>query len=399
MECKYRYEIFISSTIKDLKDERRMLINEINKMGHIPIAMELFYAENKAPWDVIKDKIRLCDYYILILSDKYGSICEELGNENSYTHEEFLLAKELHKPMLVFLRDKESISELPQEYKEKLYRKKLNDFIESAEKYLSSYWKNDMELLSQFQRSLNAIINEEPQRGWIRGTLPEIIKLRKSLNENKPIIYLTGADSVGKSTIALRLKNRYKFDSVVGVDVLRSGIAGLLKNQAVGDDEIKRILTGHSSVLNQEDIDKRSRILFEPIMAMVDRLHHKRYSAIIEGVDISPYLLFEKHRIGRPFDVSLNICISDEEEHIDRYNERARNTEGSHQSSLEKFNTDIRARQEKLIEEIEIIRKNPYFDNRMHRYYNIYNDGDLEETIQKIDNILFGLYYDEKRSQ
>ena len=39
MRCKCRYEIFISSTFEDLKKERGIVINEINKMGHIPIAM------------------------------------------------------------------------------------------------------------------------------------------------------------------------------------------------------------------------------------------------------------------------------------------------------------------------------------------------------------------------
>ena len=212
MRCKCRYEIFISSTFEDLKKERGIVINEINKMGHIPIAMELFYAENKAPWEVIKEKIMSCDYYILIISDRYGSICEEAGNGNSYTHEEFLLARELHKPILIFLRSKESIKELPEEYRERIYGKELEEFRELTKGYLSSYWADKSDLGMTFQSAMNKEISTEPQRGWIRGIVPEILNLRKDLNEEKPIIYLVGADSVGKSTIALRLKNRYNLD-------------------------------------------------------------------------------------------------------------------------------------------------------------------------------------------
>ena len=401
MRCKCRYEIFISSTFEDLKKERGIVINEINKMGHIPIAMELFYAENKAPWEVIKEKIMSCDYYILIISDRYGSICEEAGNGNSYTHEEFLLARELHKPILIILRSKESIKELPEEYRERIYGKELEEFRELTKGYLSSYWADKSDLGMTFQSAMNKEISTEPQRGWIRGIVPEILNLRKDLNEEKPIIYLVGADSVGKSTIALRLKNRYNLDSVVGVDVLRNGIGGLLKSQQLENSEITHLLTSHTSSLSQIEIDKRSEILFDPIIAMVDRLHHKKYSAIIEGVDISPNLLFEQHRVSRKFDIVINVCMKDEDEHMDRYNRRrASNTEGHHQDSIEEFRKNIRVKQEKLIEDIEMIRKNKYFQNkkRIHKFYNLYNDGEIEEILEEIDKILFSLN-NKKRSR
>lgn len=394
MECKCRYEIFISSTFEDLKKEREIVINEINKMGHIPIAMELFYAENKVPWEVIKEKIMSCDYYVLIISDRYGSICDEVGSGNSYTHEEFLFARELHKPILIFLRSKESIEKLPEQFRERLLGKKLEEFKNSTKEYLSSYWNNESDLGMTFQSAINKIISTEPQRGWVRGIKPEIINLRADLNMEKPIIYLVGADSVGKSTIALKLKNRYNLDSVVGVDVLRNGIGGLLKSQGLENSEIAHLLISHTSTLSQAEIDKRSEVLFDPIIAMVDRLHHKRYSAIIEGIDISPLLLFEQHRVSRKFDIVINICIKDEDEHIDRYNQRrARNDEGNHQVSIEKFRKDIRVKQDKLIKEIETIREDRYFHskNRVHKFYNLYNDGELEEIIEEIDEILFSL--------
>lgn len=394
MECKCRYEIFISSTLEDLKKEREIVINEISKMGHIPVAMELFYAENKVPWKVIKEKIMSCDYYVLIISDRYGSICNEVGRGNSYTHEEFLFARELQKPILIFLRSEESINKLTHDWRESTYRIKLEEFKNSTKEYLSSYWDNESDLGMTFQTAINQIISAEPQRGWVRGVKTEILNLRVDLNKEKPIIYLVGADSVGKSTIALELKNRYNLDSVVGVDVLRNGIGGLLKSHKLNNSEIEKLLTSHTSALSQVEIDKRSEVLFDPIIAMVDRLHHKRYSAIIEGIDISPMRLFEQRRVSRKFDIVINICINDEDEHIDRYNQRrARNDEGNHQVSIEVFRKNIRVKQEKLIKEIETIREDRYFHNknRVHKFYNLYNDGELEEIIEEIDEILFSL--------
>ena len=107
-----------------------------------------------------------------------------------------MFARELHKPILIFLRSKESIEKLPKEYREKAYGKKLEEFRESTKGYLSSYWEDKSDLGMTFQSAMNKEISTEPQRGWIRGIVPEILSLRKDLNEEKPIIYLVGADSV-----------------------------------------------------------------------------------------------------------------------------------------------------------------------------------------------------------
>lgn len=93
--------------------------------------------------------------------------------------------------------------------------------------------------------------------------------------------------------------------------------------------------------------------------------------------------------------------MKDEDEHMDRYNRRrASNTEGHHQDSIEEFRKNIRVKQEKLIENIEMIRKNKYFQNkkRIHKFYNLYNDGEIEEILEEIDKILFSLN-NKKRSR
>lgn len=52
MLSQKKFQIFISSTYKDLIDERQMAVQAIVKMGHIPAGMELFKA-GASQWQTI----------------------------------------------------------------------------------------------------------------------------------------------------------------------------------------------------------------------------------------------------------------------------------------------------------------------------------------------------------
>ena len=62
-----KYQIFISSTYDDLKEERKAVINTILTMQHFPVGMEFFGARNEDQWAHIENDLRSSDYYILIL--------------------------------------------------------------------------------------------------------------------------------------------------------------------------------------------------------------------------------------------------------------------------------------------------------------------------------------------
>ncbi|HDZ8843871.1 TPA: DUF4062 domain-containing protein [Aeromonas dhakensis] len=42
-----KYQVFISSTYEDLKDEREQVIKSVLEMGHIPVGMEMFSAADE----------------------------------------------------------------------------------------------------------------------------------------------------------------------------------------------------------------------------------------------------------------------------------------------------------------------------------------------------------------
>ena len=48
-----KYQIFVSSTYKDLKQERQLAIDSIIKLRHIPAGMELFSATCENQFEMI----------------------------------------------------------------------------------------------------------------------------------------------------------------------------------------------------------------------------------------------------------------------------------------------------------------------------------------------------------
>jgi hypothetical protein len=67
------------------------------KLGCFPIGMELFGSADEETWDFIKRQIEECDYYVLILADRYGSLAQD---GFSFTEKEYNYAKDIGKPIL-----------------------------------------------------------------------------------------------------------------------------------------------------------------------------------------------------------------------------------------------------------------------------------------------------------
>ena len=67
----------------------------------IPAGMELFPASSEDQWSLIKRVIDDCDYYILIIGGRYGSV----GPDGiSYTQMEFEYALKTGKPIISFIQ-------------------------------------------------------------------------------------------------------------------------------------------------------------------------------------------------------------------------------------------------------------------------------------------------------
>ena len=182
-----RYQVFVSSTFQDLQDERQEVMHALLELDCIPSGMELFPAANESQWSLIKRVIDDCDYYILILGGRYGSI----GPEGiSYTEMEYRYASSAGKPVIAFVhKDPESIASKRTEQSED-GKAKLTLFRELVQTKLCKHWTSPADLGSVVSRSLIHLIKTTPGIGWVRADeLPdrdatiELLRLRKQVDE------------------------------------------------------------------------------------------------------------------------------------------------------------------------------------------------------------------------
>lgn len=183
-----KYSVFVSSTFSDLQEERRKVIDALLQMNCFPIGMEYFNAEDDTQWNIIKNLITECDYYIIIIAGRYGSIEKESGK--SYTQKEYEYAIEQGIPVLRFVH--EDINRLTGNKLEDTDegKKKLKAFTEEAKKKMCKFWSNPEGLAAQVVLSLTATIKTNPRTGWIKGDVVssekanlEIFKLKDENEE------------------------------------------------------------------------------------------------------------------------------------------------------------------------------------------------------------------------
>lgn len=98
-----RYQVFVSSTYADLKTERQKVIQALMELDCIPAGMELFPAADEEQFEFIKRVIDDCDYYLLIIGGRYGSVTSE---GISFTEKEYEYALDLGLKVIALLHEK-----------------------------------------------------------------------------------------------------------------------------------------------------------------------------------------------------------------------------------------------------------------------------------------------------
>lgn len=175
-----RYQVFISSTFTDLKDERKAIIEGLLNAKYIPSGMEMFAASNDEQFKYIKKIIDICDYYVLIVGARYGSINPSTGK--SFTEQEYDYAVEKGIPVLVFLHD--DPYNLPVEKRDDDKRELLEHFRNKVSNgRLCKMWHTSSDLISSVIISLGEEVADNPQMGWTRGNIADSSELLVQLNE------------------------------------------------------------------------------------------------------------------------------------------------------------------------------------------------------------------------
>ena len=179
-----KYQVFISSTYEDLKEERKKVQEILLKADCIPAGMEAFVATNNEQFDVIKKVIDLCDYYVLIIGGRYGSINENTGV--SYTEMEYDYAVSKGIPVLAFIID-DSVVLGPEKTDNDANKKaKLENFKAKVKtNRLVDFWKETADIEKLVALSITKARDEIDRPGWVRGGKFDTKDLLEDLHASK----------------------------------------------------------------------------------------------------------------------------------------------------------------------------------------------------------------------
>ncbi len=125
---KRKYQVFISSTYKNLVEHRQKAILGITKAGHMPVALENFTPSSESKRQVFRQALQSCQFYVIILGACLGSRPDDDPEGRCYVEIELDLAKELGLEILPFVMDMKLVQE----------QRKTNEFQNSSELTLIS---------------------------------------------------------------------------------------------------------------------------------------------------------------------------------------------------------------------------------------------------------------------
>src|SRR5271169_5795336 len=139
-----RYQVFVSSTYADLKEERRKVIQTVIESNCIPAGMELFPAADEEQLAFIKRVIDDCDYYLLIIGGRYGSVTQA---GISYTEQEYDYALSRRLKIIALLHENPNDISWGKSERNPALREKLQQFRDKvATGRLVKYWKSATDL-------------------------------------------------------------------------------------------------------------------------------------------------------------------------------------------------------------------------------------------------------------
>ncbi len=202
-----KYQIFVSSTFADLKEERMAVTHAILDIEHIPAGMEMFPAADIQQMDYIERVIDECDYYVLIIAGRYGEVD---ASGISYTHQEYNYAKSVGKPVLAFLRKDADQIPVGKTDQDKNKAKALKNFIgEVKSGRLVQWWTSIDELNSKTIVALTKAFRLSPQTGWVRAdklgseaSASELLEYRKKIDVLEKQVSNVNPDSYSFNDIA-----------------------------------------------------------------------------------------------------------------------------------------------------------------------------------------------------
>ena len=116
---------------------------------------------------MIKRVIDQCDYYLVILAGKYGSVHPTEGK--SYTRLEYEYALSAKKPVIAFLHSDLGKLAADKSERDPALVEKVNEFRELAKTKLCKFWDSKDSLVRAVFQSVFHLIRDKPAGGWVRA--------------------------------------------------------------------------------------------------------------------------------------------------------------------------------------------------------------------------------------
>lgn len=179
-----RYQVFVSSTFEDLREERALIMRALLTMDCFPAGMELFPAADEDSMTLIKSVIDDSDYYLVLLAGRYGS-CPP-GNERSFTHLEYEYAVSTGKPTIALVHSDPGLLPASRTEHSDEGRKKRDEFRDVLGAKNCRPWKDHAELTAAVYTGVGHLKRTRPATGWVKGSAfgeeglkDELIRVRR----------------------------------------------------------------------------------------------------------------------------------------------------------------------------------------------------------------------------
>jgi hypothetical protein len=280
-----RYQVFVSSTFADLVEERRAVLQTLMKMPCIPAGMELFPASDESQLTYIKRIIDNCDYYLLIIGGKYGSLTSD---GISFTEKEYDYAVERGLHVIALLHQEPASIPLGKSEGDPAIRERLNAFrTKVSGNRLVQFWKSASDLPGLVAVSMQSAMTDHPAIGWVRAdraanedVLADINEFRKQndllkaeLKKHVPVLHIDNLAALDEQVQVAGSyksggdKNSHQTNKVVTWERLFAIIAPWLAetpNEETLKSDLGKAIFGNLASVKVSDVDMETiRVQFQ----------------------------------------------------------------------------------------------------------------------------------------
>ncbi len=235
---KKKYQVFVSSTYEDLKDERVAVMQCLLDNDCIPVGMEQFPASEMSQMEYIKKMLDDCDYYVLISAGRYGTPdVDGIG----FTEKEYDYAISKGIPVMSVLHS--NIGKLPSDMCEKSDegRRKLEAFRSKVSNgRLVKYYDDIGSLKYCVSNAIHRCIMDYPAVGWVRGDSTTIKE--EAISDD---------DQEGIKLLAKMIKRESDGSISFNVpdDIIEEKVSKAFEERAITNEEIDELF---NKVMNED---------------------------------------------------------------------------------------------------------------------------------------------------